>query len=567
MSGRTETGDRRRRLLRRGLPALILLAGAATFVVLAIGAVLDSDADDVAARFGAAWDRGDTAAMYALLTPAAKAETSQGAFEEAYRDAAEVATVTGIDTGEAREGDDGGAVLPVAVRTRAFGTLRGELELGVSDGGIAWERHHVLPGIPRGAALSRRTEAPPRARILSRDGKVIAEGPADARTHPAGPVAAEIAGSIGPVEDKEARRVLYSYGLREDQPTGLTGLERALESKVVGTPGGQLIAGGRVLASTRPRPAPDVRSTIDLDIQAAADQALAGRLGGIAALDARTAEVRALAGIAFSAPQPPGSTFKIVTTAAALEARLVKPGDRFPVETHAVIDGVELDNANRESCGGTFVNSFAHSCNSVFAPLGVRLGKKRLVAMAERFGWNREPGIAGAARSTLPAAGDIASELELGATAIGQGRVLATPLIMAQMAQAVASRGVLRPPVLVAGARRPKGVRVMSRRTADIIERLMIAVVESGTGQRASLAPTKVAGKTGTAELEDTTVEDDPDAPPEPPGFKTDAWFTAYAPIRRPELAVGVLFVRNGSGGDTAAPAARIVLQAALAKR
>ena len=92
--------------------------------------------------------------------------------------------------------------------------------------------------------------------------------------------------------------------------------------------------------------------------------ALAGRLGGVAALDPRNGEIRALAGIAFSAPQPPGSTFKIVTTAAALEQGLVKPSTDFPVESHAIIDGVELENANGEFCGGTFRDSFAHSCNS-----------------------------------------------------------------------------------------------------------------------------------------------------------------------------------------------------------
>ena len=74
----------------------------------------------------------------------------------------------------------------------------------------------------------------------------------------------------------------------------------------------------------------------------------------------------------------------------------------FPVETKAVIDGVELENAHGESCGGTFLNSFAKSCNSVFAPLGVRIGARRLVATAERFGFNREPMLAGAAPARSP---------------------------------------------------------------------------------------------------------------------------------------------------------------------
>jgi len=330
---------------------------------------------------------------------------------------------------------------------------------------------------------------------------------------------------------------------------------------VAGTPGGRLLVGDRAIASTQPRPTEPVRTTIDVGVQQAVTTALAGRFGGIAALDARTGAVRGLAGIAFSAPQPPGSTFKIVTTTAALEEGIVKPSTEFPVATHAVIDGVELDNANRESCGGTFTNSFAHSCNSVFAPLGVEIGAKKLVETAERYGFNADPVLPGAAPSTLPAAEEITSPLELGATAIGQGRVLATPLLLASMAQTIASDGILRPPTLVRGDAGPE-VRVTSRRVARTIERLMVDVVNYGTGTAASLAPIGVAGKTGTAELEDTTDEDDVEATP---GSDTDAWFTAYAPVNKPELAVAVLLVRQGAGGETAAPAARVVLQAALA--
>src|SRR5204862_3897948 len=134
--------------------------------------------------------------------------------------------------------------------------------------------------------------------------------------------------------------------------------------------------------------------------------------------DPHTAQVRALAGIAFSGPQPPGSTFKLVTATAALRSHAVKLTTAFPVETKAVIDGVDLENANGESCGGTFAQSFAKSCNSVFAPLGVRIGAKRLVDMAERYGWNELPPLAGAQPSTIPPAGEITTPLALGATAV-----------------------------------------------------------------------------------------------------------------------------------------------------
>jgi cell division protein FtsI/penicillin-binding protein 2 len=419
----------------------------------------------------------------------------------------------------------------------------------------------VFPGLNKGEELSRETTAPPRAKILARDGSTLVEGPAGARTSPLGTAGSEIAGVLTTPTLDDERAALYARGFEPDTPVGTSGLERILEEQVAGTPGGELRAGTRVLASSEPRAAKPVRTTIDVDVQEATALALAGRFGGIAALDAKSGAVRGLAGIAFSAPQPPGSTFKIVTTTAALEEKAVTPKTEFPIQTAAIIDGVELENANGESCGGSFADSFAHSCNSVFAPLGVKVGANKLVDTAERYGFNADPAVPGAVPSTLPAADDIASELELGATAIGQGRVLATPLLLASISQTIASGGIQRTPTVVRDGP-PEQSRVTSRRVARTIEDLMVGVVNYGTGTAASLAPIGVAGKTGTAELEDTTDEDDIE---QTPGSDTDAWFTAYAPVKNPEIAVAVLLVRNGAGGETAAPAARVVLQAALA--
>jgi cell division protein FtsI/penicillin-binding protein 2 len=366
---------------------------------------------------------------------------------------------------------------------------------------------------------------------------------------------------MAPADDQQERRKVYARGFDADTPIGISGLERVFERELAGRPAGTLLAGSRVIAESRPQRGRNVHTTINSGLQQAAVTALAGRLGGIAALDARTAEVRALAGIAFSAPQPPGSTFKIITTTAALEHRLVKKTDQFPVETYALIDGVQLENAGGESCGGSFKDSFAHSCNSVFAPLGVKVGPRRLVDAAERYGWNGRSSIVGEVPSTLPQANEIQTPLEVGSTAIGQFKVLATPLVMASVAQTVAAGGVRTLPSLRPGGSR-RSLRVTNRRVARTLEELMVDVVEYGTGTAAALPSAKVAGKTGTAELEDTRgpegeeLEDDP--------TNTDAWFTAYAPAGRPKLAVAVMLVRAGAGGATAAPAARIVLDAAL---
>jgi len=552
--------ERRRRLTHRALPALAALALPALGLGFALGAAFESDAERVAADFARTWERGDYATMQRLIAADRRARVPVEALRAAYERAAAVATSTSVRVGEPDGMRAGKVRVPVTVETRVFGTVRGEVLVGVAEGQyLDWQPHLVFPGLGEGETLARETKAPERARILSTRGKTLAAGPAENRSSAAD--AASIAGSLAPSEDAAERRELFARGFPPGTLVGANGLERALQAKLEGRPGGTLMAGDRVLARSPPRPAKPVRSTIDTGLQAAADTALAGRFGGIAVLDARTAEVRALAGLAFSAPQPPGSTFKLVTTTAALEHGLVTPGKKFPVQSEALIDGVPLQNANGELCGGTFSASFAHSCNSVFAPLGVKVGAKRLVATAESYGWNRPPEIRGAEPSTLPAAEEIASPLELGSSAIGQGKVLATPLQMASVAQTVAGDGVRAPPTLVS-APRPQGTRVASSSTARTIERLMIGVVGYGTGTAAAIPGVKVAGKTGTAELGDTRGADAVLSDPS----NTDAWFTAYAPAADPEIAVAVLLIRNGAGGATAAPAAKEVLAAALAK-
>jgi cell division protein FtsI/penicillin-binding protein 2 len=538
-----------------------LLAAAATVMLLL--AVLNascgaSEEEVTAGRFATAWERGDWEAMHRQLTPAAQRRFPPDALRRAYEAAAATATSTAVTTGEPR-GDGDGAVVEVTARTRVFGPVRGELRLPVEDGRVDWAPHLAFPGLKEGELLTRRSEPPRRAPILARDGTRIVTGPGEQRAIVFVP-AAGIAGEVAAAAPGPEREAVYARGFPRTWPIGRNGLERAVEDRVAGRPGGTLLAGPRPIARAAPRPAAAVRTTIDPGVQAAAVQALAGRLGGIVALDARRAEVRALAGLAYSAPQPPGSTFKIVTASAALEARRVKAKTRFPVSTRAVIEGVDLENANGESCGGTFENSFVHSCNSVFAPLGVRVGAGPLVAMAERFGFNRPPPLAGATQSTLPQAEAIGSDLDVGSTAIGQGKVLATPLTLAQVAQTIAGGGVQHTPTVVRGAPAARPRRVVSARTARTVRRFMVGVVRSGTGTAAAIPGTVVAGKTGTAELGTTQGDTGADAG----STDTDAWFAAFAPARKPRLAVAVMLVRAGAGGQTAAPAARVVLQAGL---
>jgi len=527
-----------------------------------VGSSSESPSERVAGDFAEAWERGDLREMHGLLTSAAADRFPIERFRRAYNRAAATATMTAIEAGEPEGDGDTEATVSVVVDTRVFGNLRGELRVPVSGERVEWTPRLVFPELGAGERLTRNSAPAVRATLRSRDRKVLAEGPADARTSPLVGIADSIAGRMEPEETAEERRALYARGFPADWPVGQSGLEEAFEERLRGRPGGELVAGNRVLARARPRAAKGIQTTIHTGLQEAAVVALAGRFGGVAALDPRNGEIRALAGIAFSAPQPPGSTFKVVTTAAALERGLVKPSTEFPVESHAIIDGVELENANGEFCGGSFRNSFAHSCNSVFAPLGLKIGAPELVEVAERFGWNAPATILGEVPSTLPPAAEIDTPLELASTAIGQFETLATPLQMASVAQTIASRGVRHPPTL-SPRRRPNGSRVVSRRIARTIGSLMVDVVAYGTGTAAAIPGVRVAGKTGTAELEDTRDPETGETLP-PDAMNTDAWFTAYAPAQRPQIVVAVMLVRAGAGGATAAPAARVVLDAAL---
>jgi cell division protein FtsI/penicillin-binding protein 2 len=554
------------------------LAPIAGVAVLAFGtgAVLGArhvpSSQRVAERFAAAWQRGDLAGMYAL-TDAQDEHRSLRTFAGAYRDAEATATASQVRFGRARDIGDDRFSIPAMVTTVAFGTVDAVLVVPVGEVGgqprVRWTPSLSFPGLRAGERLGRRTALPPRAALLARDRTPMARAE-DAASVPA--VASSIVGDLGPMPaDREA--ALYREGVPEGAQVGVSGLERVFDERLRGRAGGVLLAGSRTLASQPPKAAAPVRTTISLKVQQAAVDALAGRLGGVVALRPGSGEILAAAGIPLSGLQPPGSTFKIITATAALEARKTKPSQSYPIQTEATLEGVALENANGEYCGGTLVQSFAKSCNSVFAPLGVAVGADRLVATAHRFGFDQPTGIPGAAMPTLPAAADIGDDLAVGSSAIGQGRVQATTLTMALVGATIALHGERPLPTFAYGQRLGR-VRVTSPRIAREVGTMMQAVVSYGTGVAAAIPGTTVAGKTGTAELEDARKPDDATDPetltPEEALAAqipdTDAWFVGYAPARKraARAVVGVLLVRAGAGGDVAAPVARQVLQAAL---
>ncbi|HZO06434.1 MAG TPA: penicillin-binding transpeptidase domain-containing protein [Solirubrobacterales bacterium] len=552
------------------------------FVAFIIGAALGapgSPEKEAANRFGEAWSARDYKAMYQELNDDSRAQFSLAEFSDAYQSAAETSTLRGIEPGSPHDPQkiDGTTAvpLPLTLTMVAFGRVEDELLLPWESGGIAWNPSLIFPGLEEGEGLSSEIELAPRAPILAADGTALAEGPAEEREHPLGSAAVDVTGEVGEPSEEDVAR-LAKHGFTPETPVGITGLERAFNIRLAGKPGGKLLAvdesGGsaRVLAESEPEEGAPVKTTIDPELQEAAVASLAGRFGGVAVLDSRNGDVRAVAGQAFSAPQPPGSTFKIVTTTAALQKNVVQLDDEFEYNEGINVGGRFLYNANGEICGGTFVQAFAHSCNAVFAPLGPKVGNDALVSTAERFGFNEQPSLyapkylaeAGLPESTIPT--EIPTEIELGVSAIGQGEVQATALEMASVAQTVANGGVRMPTSIVNNKKlRPDAepVRVMSKKIADELTELMVGVVVEGTGTAGAISEAQVAGKTGTAELGPKEGQENEENPIQ----IKDAWFAAFAPADKPRLAVGVMLIEaEASGGEVAAPIAAEVLSAGL---
>ncbi|MGA8211146.1 MAG: penicillin-binding protein 2 [Nocardioidaceae bacterium] len=269
---------------------------------------------------------------------------------------------------------------------------------------------------------------------------------------------------------------------------------------------------------------------------------------------------------------PPGSTFKLVTAAAALSSgqytpdTVVKGGARLDLP----LTSTDLVNENGSTCGGdriTLTRALEVSCNVSFGDIGLKLGDAALREQAEKFGFDQTSlrGINGQVRSRFPSDPD-APQTAL--SAIGQFDVAATPLQMAMIVSGIADGGTVMRPYLVDTVRAPDlsvldsttpeayRSNAVSASVARDLTQMMVEVVDNGTGGTAQIPGIKVAGKTGTAQSE-------PSRPPY-------AWFVSFAPANDPKVAVAVLVEDAGvdrdaiSGSGLAAPIAKRVMQAVI---
>src|SRR5437588_2575151 len=276
---------------------------------------------------------------------------------------------------------------------------------------------------------------------------------------------------------------------------------------------------------------------------------------------------------------PPGSTFKTVTAAAALESGVYSAQSRFNDRGYCVEYGQPVSNAlnpdqTAERYGDvSFLEAYEHSINAVFCDIGKALGAKRVLDQAKRFGFYAKPPLE-IPSGEVAASGlyhlssglyDNPSIVDPGRLAFGQEHLLATPLQMTLVAAAVANGGVIMQPHLVNRITSPSGAtvvavrprpwrRAVSPKTAAVLSSFLQAVVTGGTGAAAALPGIRVAGKTGTAETNQKGVY--------------TAWFIFFAPADRPQVAGAVVVEHqlHGFGGAVAAPIARQLIRVLLSR-
>jgi peptidoglycan glycosyltransferase len=425
----------------------------------------------------------------------------------------------------------------------------------------------------------------PRGSIISRDGIVLAESQPTSRgvykrVYPKGTLAANTLGYFSPRYGRA--------GMEAAENDVLVGGKRAFTnwSDVIDS------------AAGRPVPGSDVVLTIDSKVQKAAAKAIAGQRGAVVVLDPRTGAVLASAANPTYDPNtidadwaslhepakgsplldrsrlalyPPGSTFKVVTLTGALGSGTATVADKFPGPASMMIGNAPVTNFE----GGAYssidlATATMKSVNTVFAQLAVKMGAPELVKQAQAFGFTQKvPFTLPVRTSPMPDPAEMTT-WETAWAGVGQpvgehksaAGPQATVMQMALVSAGIANKGVVMAPYAVESLRDATGqttgvtapkqfTTATDPGTAAQVGAVMVRVVEAGSGSRAQIDGVSVAGKTGTAEVGK--------------GQPTDAWFIAFAPAENPTVAMAILIEGGGIGGQVAAPAARPVLEAALA--
>ncbi|MEW5906580.1 MAG: penicillin-binding protein 2 [Elusimicrobiota bacterium] len=432
----------------------------------------------------------------------------------------------------------------------------------------------------------------------------------EARRHyPFGPYLSHLVGYMGKMDSREWARYGALGGYSFDSRVGKAGLEKMYEKELRGKSGGifmEVDSRGRlsrILESRKWVPGADIKLTVDSAVQSAAEEGLRRSLSGrgaVVALDPRSGAILAFASspgydpnafvsysdeefpgqaekipefnIAAQGTYPPASIFKIISAAAFLESGRIDPAEKVFCPGYYDAGSRVFKCWEKKGHGRMdFIDGLANSCDVYYYVSGLRAGPLAIEKQARAFGVGRPTGIrlpdekAGnlfgpTRRATRKSYWFVGDTLNL---SIGQGETLVTPVQMAVMAAAVASRGVLWRPYYVDSVVSPDGKTLLSRspekngevrlrpETWDLIWRSLKKTVDEGTGRPSLIRGAEVYGKTGTAQN---------------PHGEDHAWFAAFARIgeEAPRVAVAVLVEHGKSGSGSAGPIARQVMEAAL---
>jgi penicillin-binding protein 2 len=438
------------------------------------------------------------------------------------------------------------------------------------------------------------------------------------RNYPYKNLASHLIGYLGEISPDELQKEEFSNH-KLGYLVGKYGLEQKFELALMGENGGRQIevnAMGqkiRVLGQVEPNPGSNLYLTLDLELQKAAEEAMAGKEGAVVVMDPRNGDLlamvskpdfdpnlfargitpenwrsivenpaRPLQNRAIQGQYPPGSVFKIIMAVAGLEEKVITPDTSFVCTGALPFGNREYRCWKKEGHGRVSLRrAIVESCDVYFYNLGMRLGVNRIAKYASGLGLGsptgfplgrEKPGLVPTSSWKLKRFGIPWQPGENLSIAIGQGFNLATPLQIACTVSALFNGGKYYQPRIAQSIRAPHGEVLkefpplvlrnihISPQTIEFVREALWGVVNSpgGTGGRAKVEGFNVAGKTGTSQV---IRRKEGKSDPGSPELQDHAWFACFAPAYNPEITVVVLVEHGGGGGAAAAPVARQVLE------
>jgi len=397
----------------------------------------------------------------------------------------------------------------------------------------------------------------------------------ESRVYPYKEITAHLTGYISEISNKEiesSEEINYISG----ELTGKSGLEKSYEKKLRGKNGYILYLQNnnnkKELMRKKAVDGENLITSIDRDLQKKVWQALDNKTGAVVVSDPKNGEILAMVSSPSYDPNqfvlgmsqsdwekiqknekspmlnraiqglyPPGSIFKIITAASALDSGLVEMDTEFNDKGELKIEGNIVRNYQNEVFGKhTFKEALTYSINTAFAKIALELSKERLIEYINKFGFEKNINLGLEVKNS--SIGEINSKVDLAWTGLGQAKVLTNPIQMNRIIAIVANQGKNVFPSLIKNNLENEDLRqIIAKENINKLEEMLINVVDKGTGKNADLESIEIAGKTGTAEI---GIDDE----------KPHAWFVGYAPVNNPELAVAVFLENGGVGGKDAAP-------------